>query len=90
MCIIHYGLHLASQEKLCSQKIKSSELASSLTWQQNLLPEGQVYDTCPAGIPNLKQQIQQCIEAIPNYFPQCVCQAECKRTEVVTVAKEIT
>jgi hypothetical protein len=64
-------------------------LAHLIFWQQNLLPEGQVYDRCPANIPNLRQQIQQCIKAIPNYFLR-VCQAECKRAEVAMAATEVT
>jgi hypothetical protein len=31
----------------------------------------EMYETCPVRISNLKEQIRQCIEAIPNYFLLC-------------------
>lgn len=64
-------------------------LARLMFWYQNLLHECQVYKTCTASIPNLRQQIQECIEAIPYYFLQCVYQAICKKAEVVLVVIEV-
>jgi hypothetical protein len=60
-------------------------------WYQNLLLlEGQVYKTCTASIPNLIQQIQECTEAISNYFLQRVYQAICKKADMVMVVTEVT
>jgi len=59
-------------------------------WYQNLQLEGQAYKTCTASISNLRQQIQECIEAIPNYFLQCVYQVICKKAEVTMVVTEVT
>jgi hypothetical protein len=59
-------------------------------WYQNLLLEGQAYKAHTASIPNLRQEIHECIEAIPNYFLQRVYKAICKKAEVVTVVTVVT
>jgi hypothetical protein len=50
-------------------------LAHLSLWQQFFpvwLPEGQVYETQPSNIPDLKQHIQEHIEAVPNVLLQCL------------------
>jgi hypothetical protein len=59
-------------------------------WYQNLLLEGQAYKTHTASIPNLRQEIQEYIEAIPNYFLQRVYQAIYKKADVVMVVTVVT
>jgi hypothetical protein len=44
-----------------------------------------VYETGPANIPDLKQRIQLCLEAIPDEFAatrNVICQVECKSAKV--------
>jgi hypothetical protein len=66
-------------------------LLTKLTfWYQNLLLDGQAYKTRTASISYLRQQIQECIEAIPNYFLQRGYQAISKKAEVVMVVTLVT